>query len=819
MRHKLITLGVIVIFTGLVLFSLVVIIKPGASIFYYKFSLPAAGMAPDEGFAYRYPLNFNRIIFQPRGALLFEAGQQLPISPPTVVVETGQGAYAISLPEQGMGYLYFSALDNSDPRSNGRLYRLYMPVRPFSRRMGLIYLSLLGLLLARFLYVSLRTPENRRTAFSSAQGFNAALASAFMFRLPAFVTPFRDRLVSGKSIAQVWRHLLLWVLLAAYAYVTLEWLFFVTKPSFMDLLTWGERITLLLQAGFFLALPALLLVLSLWALDWLLAKAHSNGLPLVAGMLIPAGLLACAALLLVDNFTYTLFRFGTASTEGLLRLGYAVLFLALLFYIYRSLLGVLGLRGLVLRSPASSRSLALVLAAVFLVSLFAVGLQFDPRRFAASSTQAVSAPAQAFPNIILLGGDGLNAANLSLYGYERQTTPTMEKLAGASLVVENVFTNAGNSSGSVISIFTGKLPMQTRVLYPPDILQDEDSYEHLPGILKRLGYSTLELGVNHYVDAYQMNVRNGFDAVNGRSLGDDSLYQSLQGRGYDDTFYFGMQLAERIAERLRHIFFIAQMENPFATVTEPTEWLMDDARLASLLELINSSDQPFFAHVHMMGTHGARFNPAVQKYSVGKSQDEDWMLDFYDDAILTYDAQVAQVLDALESSGKLDDTLVILYTDHGFIYSTNVRIMLLMRFPIAEHAGRLQSNLQNLDIAPTILDYLGQPIPEWMAGESFLNQEPDPERLIFATGTREQISQGSLVTGLIKPPFYQFSYFNVVQCNRWWQVDVRTFEWTSGELDGHTAPCSPESLLTQTEIQQALADLLESYGYNVSSLR
>jgi arylsulfatase A-like enzyme len=450
-----------------------------------------------------------------------------------------------------------------------------------------------------------------------------------------------------------------------------------------------------------------------------------------------------------------------------------------------------------------------------------VGLQFDPRRFAASSTQAVSAPAQAFPNIILLGGDGLNAVNLSLYGYERQTTPTMEKLADTSLVAENIFTNAANSSGSVISIFTGKLPMQTRVLYPPDILQDKDSYEHLPGILKRLGYSTLELGVKHYVDAYKMNVRNGFDTVNGRSLGDDSLYQSLQGRGYDDTFYFGMQLAERISERLQHIFFIAQMENPFVAVTEPTTALVDNARLTALLELINSSDQPFFAHVHMMGTHGARFNPAVTQFSVGKVQDEDWMVDFYDDAILTYDAQVAQVLEALESSGKLDNTLLILYSDHGhgFIFKTNVRIMLLMRFPNAEHAGRLQANLQNLDIAPTILDYLDQPIPAWMEGESFLNQEPDPERLIFATGTREQISQRNVVVELLKPPFYQFSYFNVVQCSRWHQYTVRSAAWTSGEIAGHTAPCSPDSLLTQGELQQALADLLEGYGYDVSSLR
>ena len=67
------------------------------------------------------------------------------------------------------------------------------------------------------------------------------------------------------------------------------------------------------------------------------------------------------------------------------------------------------------------------------------------------------------PNIILLGSDGLNADNMSAYGYQRPTTPVINELAQSSLIAENNFTNASNSGGSVISIFTGKLPFTTSI--------------------------------------------------------------------------------------------------------------------------------------------------------------------------------------------------------------------------------------------------------------------------------------------------------------------------------------------------------------------
>jgi arylsulfatase A-like enzyme len=52
-------------------------------------------------------------------------------------------------------------------------------------------------------------------------------------------------------------------------------------------------------------------------------------------------------------------------------------------------------------------------------------------------------------------------------------------------------------------------------------------------------------------------------------------------------------------------------------------------------------------------------------FSSGETQDKSWIPDFYDDAILDSDQYVKNLFDYLENSGKIDNTLVILYSDHG----------------------------------------------------------------------------------------------------------------------------------------------------------
>ncbi|MEA3479139.1 MAG: hypothetical protein U9R60_13215, partial [Bacteroidota bacterium] len=175
-------------------------------------------------------------------------------------------------------------------------------------------------------------------------------------------------------------------------------------------------------------------------------------------------------------------------------------------------------------------------------------------------------------------------------------------------------------------------------------------------------------------------------------------------------------------------------------------------------------------------------------------------------------------------SGLLDATILILYTDHGQKYAINERVPLIFHFSMGEHQGRIKTNAQNLDISPTILDYLDLPQPEWMSGESLLKGNPDANRLIFSTGTRQAVTELEggifiLDESRLKPPFYQFSFLNVIDCQKWYQLNLGDnygFSW--GDVEGHTSPCSEDSLLNPDQIKDAMIEHLSSAGFDVSSI-
>jgi hypothetical protein len=802
-----------IIYLLLIVFSLALFLKPGASIFYYKIRLEPHLIKPDTGFAYRYPIKTNTIVFPPGGAIVKENDSFLNKATPFGITEAGNGHFSITDPIENVYYLYFAPTDNSDPRTNGNTYILYLPVVFLSRSLGIGYLTVLSIILVWFLIFVVKSPENRsavrREGWTSLFHFFIKQEVRRVI-LPTITNPkalSRDRRTASQRI-------LILTIMSAFAYIAFEWLFFITKPSFLDLIEPAKKVEIFFQTGFLLAFPSILIILPLVGLDSLLYRFNKNGLPLYLSTYVPTVIFVCLSLLLFDNFTYTLFSFGIVSTDGLILILYAGLIIFWFAYLHRLVLEKVGLRGSKRLSQISITRHSYALYGLLLISSAFVLVRIDLSAGTGILELRQDHKINIKPNIILLGSDGLNANNLSVYGYLRPTTPTMEKLASVSLVGENAFTNAAYSAGSVVSMLTSKLPTQTRVLHTPDILQGKDSYLHLPGILKREGYYTAELGVIHYVDAYNLNLRNGFDMVNNRSLGDRFSLLDSTGSGLDDALYFAHLLSDRISERLLHIFYIKKMEHPLSHVTNTGDFYMDEERLEKLIEIITDSTSPFFVHVHMMGTHGPEFYPTVYEFSLGKTQDENWMTEFYDDAILSFDNYLHIILETLERTGKIDNTILIIYTDHGMRYQVNDRIPLIIHFPDDEYAGRIQANVQNLDIAPTLLDYLELPIPDWMEGTSLISGEIPTKRLIFSTGLKDSASE----RGPLTSPFYQFGYFNIIHCNKWYRYEVESVGWTSGEIAGHTAPCSlEESVYSFDEIKRELATHLEINHFDVSS--
>lgn len=579
-------------------------------------------------------------------------------------------------------------------------------------------------------------------------------------------------------------------ILAAFFHAFMEWLFFVTQSSSLSTLSWFEKLKVLFVTGGFFSIPLLLLLLVLFvpAKKWK---------PL--GVVPAALMLTITALILLDNFTYTVVKFGIVSTTGAWRIIY-IIGLAAIFY---------GMLGFVRRQKLwkGASFLTLSLLAVSTLGFLTIYLSRDS---ALDGYAPVTFTTR--PNIIIIGGDGLSARYLSAYGYDEDTTPFLAELMQSSLVAENAFPNASSTTASTTSTLTGQEPAEVKVYRYPDILSDDDSLKHLPGILKNAGYKTIEIGAPSYVDARKVNIANGFDIINGQSY-ENPILDTLQPvLGNSPSAYFIQIVVERISQRLAHIFFISDMVNPFEAVNNPKARLTDAGRKDQIISLLEESDKPIFIFSHFMNTHGPHFGSDDEAPATESPDPEDeWDVERYKEAIRNFDGHIREIYNYLEESGRLENTILVIYTDHGYRYVVNARIPIIIRFPNAEHAGRVTNNAQIIDIPVTLLDYLGADRPEWMTGDSLLDGGPPATREIIG------ITAGS--PKKIKPPFYQIKSVQVLVCQKWYVLNVQDLEWKTGEVVGHTAPCDPSLLPPEDQVREKIVKYLEKYGYDVSGLK
>jgi hypothetical protein len=611
-----------------------------------------------------------------------------------------------------------------------------------------------------------------------------------------------------------WRAL--WVASAGASgfYFLMEWVFFATKPSFMSTLGGGERWRVLALSP----LPLVAASALLCTLLWLAAQAvpRARGALVRLGTLWPGLVFASSLLLLLDNFTYTLFRTGVQMASGRWRYGYLIVFI--LFWVWGWRLAAGMLRGVLSwRRPGRAAGyLALGLAAGW-------GLLLATRPERIGMNELDGKASDSLPNILLLASDGLSAEHMSVYGYERETTPFIRTFAeGRALICENAFANALNSGSSIASTLTGKWPATLRLYYPPEILTGRNAYEHLPGILRQQGYENVDISMRQFADAYDLNMQHAFHEANGR-VETRNRWQRLAGEWMGmHTGYFLESTRERLKDRLWHVAGVKKFEPAYEMVAgEATGKERDDGRrVERLLRLIGSrSGQPFFAHVHLLQTHGPKFSLLNPVFSKDQDQVESFGRDFYDDALREFDSIFEKIVRALEATGQMENTVVVLTSDHGKNWSME-RIPLIFWFPGGAHAGRVRDNVQNLDIAPTLLDFMGIPPPEWMAGVSLLAGEPPADRPIFFTATDMSLvrrRKWKLDESRLKPPFYGLGTLGLVAGDRIFSLDLATGGISQKEVPGHTRPWAGREDLPEAEARNILLDHLAANGYAVPS--
>lgn len=623
---------------------------------------------------------------------------------------------------------------------------------------------------------------------------------------------------------------------ACYIYVFMEWLFFMTKPSLFDSFKSFDLICALLIP------PALLILVTLPLVNLLTFINNKINIRIYLPLIVPTIILGAIVFLTLDNILYTFIKMGVINSGSYTRFLFLALFVLILLETNDILLSIDNL----LKKINGQKfifysSIVLVTCSVLILAIKFIDIDW---RFADVDVTIKKGKLWT-PNIIFLASDGMSAKYMSVYGFRYKTTPFLEKIASKSLVFENAFTNASFSTGSQMSLLSGKLPTRLKVGFYPQVVTKEQSFQHLPAILQKLGYVGYQKTLRYYADSGDLNMLGSFNYINGRKIVSQvpGSFTAKFIYFFDLEVLFSKYMLDRIGQRLLHIFGIQDMDNYLSLVKGDTKIGLeaDNKAIDDTIEFIKAQKSPFFIHLHLMGSHYGDYKSSrlwfKERDFNGKRNDQ--MYDYrYMNAIRDADENLRKIVECLKEQHKLNQTLIVISSDHSQKWSTLERIPLIISFPKQEYKGIVKKNVALVDVAPTILDSIGVKIPRWMDGKSLLTDE----QLAINTNFSEYISNGSPILtleefqinnlkpddgpiagieGIINPgpPLYGVKQVGVIICNHWRKLSLETGAIVSGEVEGHSAPCSDKEMPSDSQIRTYVIKYLTKEGFAVPSWR
>jgi len=356
----------------------------------------------------------------------------------------------------------------------------------------------------------------------------------------------------------------------------------------------------------------------------------------------------------------------------------------------------------------------------------------------AASTGSLAAGQR--PNVLILLLDTVRAQNLSLHGHRRETSPNLDRLASEGTSFARAIAPSGYTFTSHATLFTGRTATELAIdQWTP--LPDE--YPTLAEVLSAEGYASAGFMSNTIFGRRYFRLGRGFDRFERSSFRVGDLVKDAW------LMAFVARRVETVAGPL--------VEHPFKRASEIRSDFSD--------WLDGIDGQPYFAFLNFMDAHGPRRPPppfedmylddglARPASGVGPESTYDTE-EQYDASIRYLDAEIGLLLDDLEARGQLDNTLVVVTSDHGeqfgdhdifdhgnSFYAQLVWVPLIFRLPGAVAAqGVVERSVSLLDVAATVLDYVGSDAAG-IAGGSLRPLIEDPES---AQG-REQflISEGT----------------------------------------------------------------------------
>lgn len=305
------------------------------------------------------------------------------------------------------------------------------------------------------------------------------------------------------------------------------------------------------------------------------------------------------------------------------------------------------------------------------------------------------------PNVVVLLVDTLRADRMSLYGYERATTPRLAARAATAVVFESARSQASCTFPSVNSLLTSRYPFHFYGQHG-DTWAIPPSIPTLAQILARHGYATFAVSASSVVRATPSKVNR----TGGYGAGFETFDESCERR--DASCINARTLALARASRRPFFGYLHYME-PHHPYSPPPAWRNHFATPDVALPPPIRAGRP---------------NPILTSLYTRKEK-KDWsrevayLSDSYDDEIRYVDHALDKLIERLAKVDPDRDTVVVLAADHGedflehgdlmhcrTLHDTTLHVPLVMWLP-GVSGRRIASSVQNVDIVPTLLDYLG----------------------------------------------------------------------------------------------------------------
>lgn len=361
------------------------------------------------------------------------------------------------------------------------------------------------------------------------------------------------------------------------------------------------------------------------------------------------------------------------------------------------------------------------------------------------------------PNVVLVSIDTLRADHLGCYGYERDTSPRLDRFAERSIRYANALAPAPWTLPSHASMLTGRDPFEIgvsdiRSTIPHDVAT-------LAELLSQAGYQTA---------AFVDSTRRGFvGGERGFARGFEAFHHAPHVE--DWTYRYDMAATVDAAQALLHERDAAR---PFflflhtKTVHSVSGLGTRGRQPPRKRDLDGDADAPYHTPAayrqrfldggavrfrwtdRKTGRGGVNYlldlNERMREGSFDASsfppEQLDELIGLYDGGIYYVDEQLGRLLDTLDETGLSEDTIVVVTADHGEeflehgqffheqLYGELLRVPLLLHDPRdpAETRGRtVESFVALADVTPTILERVGLPVPREMTGRPLPASESD----------------------------------------------------------------------------------------------